>query len=188
MILDTIQTPWKRINQATVSQSVGGVDTHHLEYGSTFIATAAPWTAQNPNQWPTAAQGSVDLGGNHEVNGIAVMWLLADTDNDEFTGILWGRNSGGPAIDLLRVTLLAGTSICSIDPDTGAALTNFRYVDTVTVDSDHCFSEKVGTDGADGIIELHLDLMGKSSIFFSSDSDAGSGTAGTDLITYYKYL
>lgn len=185
-MLDTIQTGWKRISQATVSQTAIG--THYLDYTAAYVPTAEPFAAQNPAQWPAHVEGDLTtaVAVDHECNGIRVMWAVADTANDQFGGTLWGWDGNGPAFDLLRVTMLAGASAVAIDLDTKATLTSFFYADTVTITSDHSFAEKRGTDGADGIIQVALDIMGASQLFFSYD--VGGGTDGTDCITYFKYL
>ncbi len=178
----TDQTDWKVLNQASVNVSEGltaNVNTYALAYGATW-ATAA----QNPAKKPASARGKFGL----EANLMRLQFLIADSDNDKGNAKIWGWDASGAPMILMVLTLIqAGTAICTTHPVTGAALTNFRYADAITINPNQCGAIVRGTNETDGIVEVEFDLRGRSYAFCDWDMNAVA-TAGTDGICLYKTL
>jgi len=190
-LLETGQFQWVKMQQATVHQATTGVDAHVLSYGTTWASAA-----QNPANRPgltTAANTGEGYGITmlpQECNRIELQFAVADTDNDEFTAVLWAWAGNGPGIDLVRIdSILAGSSVVSTDPYDQATLTNFRYADTITIDENNIYARRTSADDggtANGIAKVYVDTIGYKYLYMSYDSDAGSGTTGTDCIAWYR--
>lgn len=188
----TLQTPWRKFNQATANVSGGltaDIDTPVLAYDGTYtteISAAGGASAQNPNNRPATA-----VRIPMEASNILFMFAVADTEDDGCMATLWTWDANGPAWNTVNFTVIqAGATVLNYDyanPDT--ALTDFFLADTVTISPDNARGATVEVDNtADGIALVHLDFYGTEWMFMDYDFDAYGGTAGTDCITYYKFL
>lgn len=174
----SLQMNWKKLNQASTDQAA--VTDFALAYGATW-STAA----QNPDNWPSAAKQVP-----YDAEAAIFMFAVADTAGDEVTAKIWGKAASGPPHLLVHLeSIIAGTSVVSTDPATDASLTNFRYADDLTVGDDNTLGGVYLVEATNnGIAMIRFDLYGLAELYCDCDTDAGSGTAGTDLITYVRYM
>lgn len=188
--LDTEHISWLTLNQASVTLAAGltaDVNTYVLKYLSTafttLITSSGGAAAHNPVNVP-----SLHVPVPQEANGIRMLFLVADTNNDEVAGTLWIWAGNGPAKDAIILNpIRAGNSpACTVHPVTGAVLTNFRYADIITATTNNSNAEVIANT-PDGIGEVRIDLVGDEKLFFDFDCNAGAGTAGTDCIIIYKW-
>jgi len=191
---NTLQIPWQKLTQATVNILAGytaDINTPVLVYDATYttaVSALGSGSAQNPVN--RALVNAVRVP--NEANGIEFIFAVADTDNDGCSGKLWAWDSNGPGFDLLVFSeIRAGAALVTADPTNGATLTGFRYADAIGLTADN--SKAAGgaliiQNTADGIATIRCDLFGVEWIFMDYDFNAYSGTAGTDCITFFKWL
>ena len=188
MFLDTIQEPWKVLNQKSVEVSAANATNANTAWNTGYSATWATG-AQNPSLRPGSTTTYPGAGAKEllvQTNGIRLRFLVADTNNDQVTGTLWGWDKNGAPQTLLVVNpIQAHTVTCTVNPTNGATLTSFFHPDIVTITYNNCDAVQYGS-ATYLPIETRFDAVGLSYLYFDFDCDLGSGTDGTDGICLYK--
>ena len=175
--MSDLRTNWKVLNQATVDQAAEA--TAPLAYGATWASAA-----QNYALKPTAAK-EIPL----ECRYLDIIFIVADTENDDVSAILWTWDGNGPAFDAVVFdNIVAGASVCTYNPVTGAALTDFFFADTISTSVENC-DMKIYANTADGVAYCRIDVFGKHTMYMGYDTNAGTGgVPGTDCLSIYKFI
>jgi len=120
--IQTLQTEWKVLNQATETVSAGRAGQTPRIYASsgatTTLTVALPvlaygttWatSAANPAKWPKSVSKRLPI----DANNVRMRFLVADADNESLTCTIWGKDPGGAAFDFCNLNLVvAGTAVC----------------------------------------------------------------------------
>jgi len=215
MIIQTIQNEWQALNQATETVSAGRagqtpriyassgatttltVNLPVLTYGTTW-ATAA----QNPAKWPSSVAKRLPI----DANNVRIRFLVADSDNDQITATIWGKDHGGAPFNLCVLNpIQSGTGVCDIHPVTGESLIHMPFTSgsveptngetvtggttghTATVDR-VCLQSGTWAGGtAAGVLYVKSPsntFQAAEELDFGTDEDAATATS---VISYFRY-
>ena len=124
--IQTLQTEWKVLNQATETVSAGRVGQTPRIYSSTgatttltvnlpVLAFGTPgetWatSAANPAKWPTSVAKRITLEAN---NNVRLRFLVSDSNNDQVTATIWGNSPNGAFNYCVLNPIQSGTAICN---------------------------------------------------------------------------
>ncbi len=177
-----VQTSWNKLNQASTDQV--DADTVRMAFSGTW-ATGA----QNPAVW--AASSVLKKQIPHGAVAAQLMFVVADTAEDEIAGYVWTKYANGPPnLRMIINPIRAGTTVCSFDPSDGVtALTGFFFADhfVVTHDNTHGSATSLVVND-NGIAEVHFDLYGAADILCEFRTSVPGGTSGTDAIGFWKWI
>lgn len=111
--LSTFQDEWKVLAEAAVNVE----NSINADVNTAYLAHSGTWAtgAQNPAYAPRVEYLAKI---QPETNGARLRFLVADTDNDQVTAIVWGWDDRNSApLDLLTINpIQAGATICNTAP------------------------------------------------------------------------
>ena len=110
---------------------------------------------------------------------------MSDAADKDAKCNIWGWDTNGVGKVLVNLTILSGTMACSKKPYTGSDLTDFKFVDTITINENNVGALVSGASGGNSLQEIRFDLRGISYILADFDCDAGAAES-TDAICFYK--
>ena len=170
----TVHYAWRKLVQAKVDQTA--VTSPDIAYSATWATSG-----QNPANWPDYAQ-DIPMG----FNAARLRFALADTDNDEAWVYIWLKDSGSHPFQIAQFKVTAGGAALGTEMVGSAALTGFRWCDTVELVAGRSGWFDIWSPGSDMIGEVRFDLAGSASICAQVDCSDDSLTDSTDVIVYWK--